>query len=63
MSKKLVSEDVLFEVTDILGRKIRTTKTYWKKIKEVKHTELKFGIPEVKKTLKNMIYLSLQSRF
>lgn len=53
MSKKLVSEDILFEVRDILGRKIRTTKTYWKKIKEIKHTELKFGIPEVKKTLKN----------
>lgn len=53
MNKKLVSEDILFEVSDILGRKIRTTKTYWKNIREVKHTELKFGIPEVKKTLKN----------
>lgn len=53
MSTKLVSEDILFEVPDILGRKIRTTKSYWKKIKEVKHTELKLGIFEIKKTLKN----------
>lgn len=53
MSKQLVSGDVLFEISDILGRKIRTTKTYWKKIREVKHTELKLGIAEIKKTLKN----------
>lgn len=53
MSKDLTVEDLLFEVSDILGRKIRTTKNYWKKIKEIKHTELRFGIPEVKKTLKN----------
>lgn len=53
MSKKLISEDILFEVSDILDRKIRTTKSYWKKIKEVKHTELKLGVSEVKKTLQN----------
>ena len=51
MTKRLVPADILFEITDILGRKIRTTKDYWKKIKEVKHTELRFGISEVKKTL------------
>lgn len=51
MSKKLISETILLEVLDIFGRKIRTTKNYWEKIKEVKHTELKIGIPEVKKTL------------
>lgn len=53
MGKKIVPEDLLFEVRDVLGRKIRSTKSYWKKIKEVKHTELRFGIPEVKKTLKH----------
>lgn len=53
MGKNLIPEDILFEVSDILGRKIRTTKTYWKKIKEIKHTELKLGVSEVKKTLKN----------
>ena len=52
MKKSMVSEDILFDIKNILGRKIRTTKSYWKKIKEVKHTELKFGISEVKKTLK-----------
>lgn len=53
MKKSLVPADLLFEIKDVLGRKIRTTKSYWKKIKEVKHTELKLGIPEVKSTLKN----------
>lgn len=52
MTKDLVSEDILFEIKDILGRKIRTTRSYWKKIKQIKHTELKYGIAEVKKTLK-----------
>ena len=52
MSKDLVSADILFEITDVLGRNIRTTKSYWKKIKEIKHTELRFGAIEVKQTLK-----------
>ena len=52
MRKSLVKSDLLFEVTDILGRKIRTTKTYWKKIKEIKHRELHHNIPEIKNTLK-----------
>ncbi len=53
MSKKLINAGILFEVTDILGRKIRTTESYWRKIKEIKHRELRFGISEVKKTLKS----------
>lgn len=52
MRKSLVKSDLLFEVTDILGRKIRTTKAYWKKIREIKHRELHHGIPEIKKSLK-----------
>lgn len=53
MGREIVAAYILFEVTDILGRKIRTTNVYWKKIKEVKHTELRFGIPEVKRTLRS----------
>lgn len=52
MSKTIVKSDILFEITDILGKKIRTTKTYWKKIKEIKHRELHHDISDVKKTLK-----------
>lgn len=52
MAKGLVREEVLFEVKDILGRQIRTTKTYWLQIREIKHRELKYGIREVKSTLK-----------
>lgn len=52
MKKDVIKGDILFEITDILGRKIRTTKTYWKKIKEIKHRELHHGISDVKKTLK-----------
>lgn len=52
MKKDIIKGDILFEVTDVLGRKIRTTKTYWKKIKEIKHKELHHGISQIKKTLK-----------
>jgi len=51
MAKKLVDYDLLFEVTDVSGRKIRTTKDYWEKIKTLKHRELKYGVEEVKNTL------------
>jgi len=51
MSKKVVEYDLLFEVEDVLGRKIRTTSDYWKKIKTLKHRELKYGMEEVKNTL------------
>lgn len=48
---KLVEYDLLFELTDVLDRKIRTTKDYWQKIKTLKHRELKYGIEEVKNSL------------
>lgn len=51
MAKKIARNDLLFEVKDILSRRIRTTKDYWQKIKTLKHRELKYGIKEVKKTL------------
>lgn len=54
MSKdKPVPFDLLFAVKDIFGRKIRTTKSYWLKIKTLKHKELQFGIEEVQQTLIN----------
>jgi len=40
MAQGITRADILFEVTDVFGRKIRTTENYWKKIKEVKHQEL-----------------------
>ena len=48
-----MTEELLFEVKDILGRNIRTTKDYWQKIKTLKHLELKYGVAEVKKTLRD----------
>ena len=51
MVKKIASYDLLFEVTDVLGRKIRTTTDYWQKIKTLKHRELKYGVEDVKNTL------------
>lgn len=51
MKKDLVHQEVLFEVTDVFGRRIRTTKSYWDKIKSIKHRELKYGVTEVKKVL------------
>ncbi len=41
MTKKITrTDEILFEVTDILGRKIRTSKSYWQKIKEIAKTLL-----------------------
>lgn len=53
MRKSIVKYDLLFEVEDIFGRRIRTTRDYWQKIKTLKHRELRYGIGEVKETLKN----------
>ncbi len=53
MAKTIAQVGLFFEVRDVFGRKIRTTKDYWSKIKNLKHKELKYGITEVKKTLKN----------
>ncbi len=52
MTKKIIEYDLLFKLNDVLGRKIHTTKDYWQKIKTLKHRELKYDIPEIKKTLK-----------
>lgn len=52
MVRSLVHEDILFELKDVLGRKIRTTKTYWRQIKQIKHRELHYGIKDVISTLK-----------
>ena len=51
MVKIVIEYDLLFEVKDVFGRRIRTTKDYWQKIKMLKHRELKYGTAEVKKTL------------
>ena len=53
MKGKPVLADRLFEVIDIFGKKIRTTKAYWTYISEIKHTVLRDKLPEVIETLKN----------
>lgn len=53
MTRKVIEYDLLFEVKDVLGRKIRTTKDYWLKIKTLKHRELHYGTDEVKKVLRS----------
>jgi len=49
--KNIVFADQLFEVTDVFGKRIRTSKQYWEKIKTEKHQELKFGVREVEQAL------------
>lgn len=51
MPKKLTTAELLFKVIDVFGRSIRTSKNYWDKIRKVKHTELRFGVTHIKKTL------------
>jgi hypothetical protein len=43
--------DFVFEVKDIFGRLIRTTKSYWNKIFFVKHKELRVKKEEVRNVL------------
>lgn len=51
MITKVIRHEILFEIEDIFGRKIRTTTDYWRKIKTLKHQELRYGIAEVKKII------------
>lgn len=44
---QLGNSDILFEILDIFGKKIRSTVEYWKKIKEEKHTDLEYGVEDV----------------
>lgn len=50
--KKPIPFELLFEIKDVFGKRIRTSKDYWQKIKTKKHKELKYGIEEVKITLR-----------
>lgn len=49
----IVSVNVLFEVVDIFGKRIRTTAEYWRKIKEEKHADLKYEPYDVVEVLEN----------
>jgi hypothetical protein len=49
----IVKEDLLFEVVDILGKKVRTTKSYWENIIVLKHKDVKAKLDEIKLCLKN----------
>lgn len=51
MAGKIVLIENLFEVFDVFGKKIRTSQSYWKKITEEKHQDLKLGLDEVKRTI------------
>lgn len=51
MTKVVVSSELLFEIVDVFGKRIRTTNEYFRKIKEDKHSELEFGVEEIKETI------------
>ena len=48
---KIVKIDLYFETTDIFGKRVRTTTSYWNKIFSIKHKELIISKTEVIKTL------------
>ena len=43
----IVKQDILFEVRDVFGKKVRTSKSYWDKIFLLKHKEVKTSKKEV----------------
>lgn len=51
MATHLVDPEVLFEVIDVFGKRIRTTKAYWKKIVTQKHADLTTGVEKVQDAL------------
>ena len=55
MAQKIIDSQVLFEVEDKFGKKIRTSKPYWDYILEVKHREAqgKLTIPFVIECIRN----------
>ena len=65
MANDLVREDLLFTVRDVFGRIVRTTKRYWQKIKEEKHTELTAGPDDIVEALvrPDEVYRSVQDPY
>ena len=61
----IVDQNLLFEIDDIFGKKIRLTKSYWDKIKTEKHKELKFNYKEVINTVikPDEVYLSVRDKY
>lgn len=53
----LIKEDILFEVKDITGKRIRTTKSYWENIVVLKHKDIKEKLDEVKLCLKKPAFV------
>lgn len=57
--------NILFEVKDVFGKLVRTSKVYWNKIFLIKHKELSINIDQVIKTMKNPdeVRLSIQDKY
>jgi len=58
-------EDTLFDITDIFGKHVRTTREYWMKIKKDKHQELIFEKQEAVDTLvkPDEVYRSVRDEY
>lgn len=65
MAKKIIPVNILFEVIDVLGKKVRITKLYWLRIKSEKHRELTYDYPEVVRTLEKSdeVYISVRDAY
>lgn len=51
MKKIIETSEVLFEVSDVFGKRIRTTKRWWKHIIEEKHRDVEGKVELVQKTI------------
>ncbi len=61
MKNLSIAPEILFEISDIFGKKIRTTHAYWTKITSEKHAELIYTISDVQNTLQrpDLVYRSV----
>ena len=57
--------NILFEVKDIFGKLVRTSKVYWDNIFLIKHKELSIDIDQVIETIKNPdeVRVSIQDKY
>ncbi|MBI2612067.1 DUF4258 domain-containing protein [Candidatus Gottesmanbacteria bacterium] len=65
VKQDILKEELLFEVEDIFGKKVRITKRYWEEIKTRKHTELEFEMDDIIGTLAepDEVRLSVQDAY
>ena len=52
MAPIVTTSPILFEVIDVFGKEIRITRSYWRVIKEKKHSDLRYSLAQIQETIR-----------